>query len=800
MPTRKLQESVMSLRNWSAASCAAFALGVLRSAAGSDKDAGSHRMPGIPFGPVPARINAHWLAAGACVAAFLLTLGLRSLVTANTPLFFLAAVAVSAAVGGKAPARVAIAMSVVSAAFFYFHPRYAVLPVETELLRLAVFVAVALFVLGLSLRLHDGRAKAERDLSAIVWAMSDVVFVVDREGRIVRVTETGAPLRYREVSKMIGRSLDDVVSRDDAARCHQCIRRALAERRTVHVDYQLVLDSSPAWFAAAVSPLTDTEVVWVARDITTRRQAEDNLRLSEARHRLFFEQNPLPMWVFDESTRRVVAVNEAAVESYGFPPEEFVGLSVDVFASDCASANGRANQRHRCPAVCEHRRRDGTVMDVEVRSFALEFDGRPARLVAALDVTERLRLETRLRHAQRLEAVGQLAGGISHDFNNVLTAITNYAGALLHEIPPGDSRREDVGEILKAAARAGSLTKQLLTFSRRQVLRPQVFSPNTLIGDLDNMLRRVIPERVRLVTVLGADVGHVSVDAGQLEQVLLNLVVNARDAMPQGGTVSVTTSNVDLDQPYPAPHTVVQPGRYVALEVNDTGVGMDADTQARIFEPFFTTKAPGMGTGLGLSTVYGIVKQSAGYIWCWSELGRGTTFTVYLPRVESAVGGATRTRAAREVIAPAGLAPSAGVGVLVVDDDRAVRVATARALTLVGYSVFEAASADEALALCERHGVGDPTSSAQAIALVVTDIVMPEIGGRELAARLRDRYPRLPILFMSGYSEDAAPRRELLPSTARFIQKPFSLDVFVQTVDGAVSEARASQPASMSLR
>jgi signal transduction histidine kinase len=272
-------------------------------------------------------------------------------------------------------------------------------------------------------------------------------------------------------------------------------------------------------------------------------------------------------------------------------------------------------------------------MDVEVRSFALDFEGRPSQLVAVLDVTERLRLETRLRHSQRLQAVGQLAGGIAHDFNNVLTAITNYASVLLADIPPTDSKHDDVREIMKAAARAAGLTRHLLAFSRRQVLRPHVFSPKALVGDLEKLLRRVLPEHVELVTAFGAEVGHVRADAGQLEQVLLNLVVNARDAMPEGGTVTITTRNASLLEPYATPHVVIPPGCYVALDVNDIGVGMDPETQQRIFEPFFTTKPPGMGTGLGLAVAHGIVTGQGGRIEVESEPGKGSCFTVHLPRV-----------------------------------------------------------------------------------------------------------------------------------------------------------------------
>jgi two-component system cell cycle sensor histidine kinase/response regulator CckA len=770
-----VQETLMSMPDRRATSDGHFARGSERSATRTEAGA-----------------RAPWLAAIACGAAFLLTLGLQSIAAVNSSLLFIAAIAVAAAVGGKGPARVATAASIVGAGFFFFHPRYALLPVEAELLRLAVFIVVAVLVLCLSQRLYDGRAKAERELRAIVSAMSDAIVVIDEEGRIVRVVESSTPLRYGLAAEIVGRRLDDLLSGEDAQRGRAHIQRALSERRTVQFDYAVTVDSSSVWFAAAVSPLTESTVVWVARDVTGRRQAEDSLRSSEARYRLLFELNPLPMWVFDEETRHVLAVNEAAIDSYGFPRYEFVGLNVDAFASGCASTSGYAAERHRCSTVCEHRRRNGTVMDVEVRSFALEFDGRPARLVAALDLTERLRLETRLRQSQRLEAVGQLAGGIAHDFNNVLTAITNYASVLIRDLKPGDSRRDDVGEILKATERAAGLTRQLLAFSRRQIVRPHVFSPNAPVEDLEKMLRRVIPEKVILVTVLDPDVGHVRASASQLEQVVLNLVVNARDAMPEGGTITITTRNVDLEEPYATPHVAVEPGRYVALSVNDTGNGMDADTQARIFEPFFTTKPAGTGTGLGLSTVYGIVKQSAGYVWCCSAAGRGTTFHVYLPRVDSPLDTDIHPRQLRDGVEC--LEPRCGSGqtVLVVDDDKAVRAATARALRRAGYSVLEAASGEEALSLCGRRVAAAPGSpeTGAALGLVVTDLSMPGIGGRDLAARLAFRYPALPILFMSGHTADAALRQRLLPETARFIEKPFALDVFVQTVRCAVEGAR----------
>jgi signal transduction histidine kinase/ActR/RegA family two-component response regulator len=425
------------------------------------------------------------------------------------------------------------------------------------------------------------------------------------------------------------------------------------------------------------------------------------------------------------------------------------------------------------------RRMDGKAVDVETTSQSFVHDGTPAILTIIRDVTEHKRLEAQVRQSQKMEAVGQLAGGVAHDFNNLLTVIMSYSGLLASSAENGSGLARDLGEIRSAAERAAALTHQLLAFSRRQVLQPQVIDLNDLTGRLEGMLRRLVREDIELVTSYHPLLHPVSADPGQLEQVIVNLVVNAGDAMPAGGRLVIETMAVQLDARSPMLPNGAQPGPFVLLTVSDSGHGMDELTRSKIFDPFFTTKDPGKGTGLGLSTVYGIVQQSGGSISVYSEPGLGTTFKIYLPHASTgAVPASPKTVKS----------PIAGGSetVLLVEDDARVRGTAQRVLESAGYVVLLAATGAEALALLETQ--------RERVGLMLTDLVMPEMGGRNLASRVASRWPDMKIIFMSGYTEDAASRASILAPGAQFLDKPFT----PETLTGKVREVLqgASVPVS----
>jgi two-component system cell cycle sensor histidine kinase/response regulator CckA len=382
------------------------------------------------------------------------------------------------------------------------------------------------------------------------------------------------------------------------------------------------------------------------------------------------------------------------------------------------------------------------------------------------DMKEEYELTTQLQQAQKMEAIGQLAGGVAHDFNNLLTVISGYSELLLQSVADDAPFRAELEEIRHAGEQAATLTRQLLAFSRRQVLQPDVLDVNEIVERMDRILRRLIGEDIDVVTRLRPQVDLVLADHGQIEQIVMNLVVNARDAMPHGGRLTLETANVELDEVYAARHPGSRPGPHVMIAVSDTGSGMDRNTIARIFEPFFTTKERGKGTGLGLSTVYGIVKQSGGNIWVYSEPGHGTTFKVYFPRAEK-VAPANR---------PAGAAPQARAGetVLVVEDQPAVRALITSVLESAGYTVLAAADADGALALCRQHD-GD-------LHLLLTDVVLPGTGGREMARRMLELRPAIKVAFMSGYTDDAIVHHGVLEPGTAFIEKPITADTLLRKV------------------
>ena len=509
-----------------------------------------------------------------------------------------------------------------------------------------------------------------------------------------------------------------------------------------------------------------------------REQAVAALRASEAQYRSMFESTPYPMWVFDLETHRVLAVNGAAIKHYGYSRDEFLALRIeDLRPPEEVPALLRHLEtmpsEYHTAGTWRHRKKDGTLIEVETSGHGITFAGRRAEQVVINDVTERKRLEEQFRQAQKMEAVGRLAAGVAHDFNNLLTAILGTTDLMLEDMRADDPDREGLLDIRSASERAAVLTRQLLTFSRQQVVSPQVLRLNELVLELEKLLRRLLGEDVAIRVGVAPDCGGVKADPGQLEQVIVNLAVNARDAMPNGGRLTIETKNVDLDAEYPTDRVTIPAGRYVMLAVTDTGTGMDAQTKARIFEPFFTTKPVGKGTGLGLATVYGAVKQSGGYIWLYSEVGQGTSFKIYLPRLDAAEPQAVAAEAA---------VPLDGTEtVLVAEDEDAVRQIIEKALQARGYTVMVARDGNEALAIAGRH--------AGQIDLLVTDVIMPDMNGRVLSERLTHVRPTIKTLYLSGYTDDAILHHGVLEEGVAFLQKPFSLGALARKVREVI-EAR----------
>jgi PAS domain S-box-containing protein len=493
------------------------------------------------------------------------------------------------------------------------------------------------------------------------------------------------------------------------------------------------------------------------------------LRLSETRFRRLAESGMIGIAVSDASGR-VVEANDAFLRMVVCSREDLLAGAVVWELLAPAGWEPRSMTR---PQEGEYRRKDGGLIPVLVAVAPLE-NGESISI--ALDLTDRRRLEDQFRQAQKMEAVGRLAGGIAHDFNNVLSVILSCADLMRAELNPDEPLRGDVEEIRTAAQRAADLTRQLLAFSRQQVLEPKVLGLNGVVSGMDKMLRRLLGADVTLTSLLEPALGNIEADPGQIEQIVMNLAVNARDAMPQGGKLTLQTRNVELDEDYAELHHDVRPGPYVLLAVSDTGMGMDQDTQARIFEPFFTTKDKARGTGLGLATVFGIVQQSRGHIWVYSEPGKGTTFKLYFPRVS---GVADTPRPARRT--PASLRGDETI--LLVEDDPQVRAIAASVLRRNGYVVLETANGGEAIMICEQHGAK--------IDLLVTDVVLPLMSGRQIAERVRGMRPEIKILFMSGYTDDAVLQHGILDSGMAYLQKPITPSSLTQKVREVIDQPSA---------
>jgi PAS domain S-box-containing protein len=627
----------------------------------------------------------------------------------------------------------------------------------------------------------DELLESERRFSDMLGTVELVSLILDREARITYCNDYLLRLTGWRREEVIGRAWFELFvppsRRDDMQKLFSALLAELpsAAHHENHIltraGGQRLIQWSNTVLRSAGGEVIGTASI--GEDITHRTEVEAALRESEERFRATFEQAAAGMG-HTTLEGQYVRVNQRLCDIVGYTREELLVRSFqDITHPDDRDLDLLAKRRQlsgEIQTVAREKRylhKNGSVVWVDLTvSILREQSGEPKYLIAVVqDITARKQLELELFHAQRMEGVGQLAGGIAHDFNNLLTVIGGRSQLALEKLQAADPLRRDLDLIKKTADRAAALTRQLLVFSRKQVLQPRVVEPNGVVSNSTNLLKRLIGEDIELVFVPTADLGRVRVDAGQLEQVIVNLAVNARDAMPDGGSLTIETSNVTLAAAYAGRHVGVTPGPYVMLAVSDTGAGMDAATQARIFEPFFTTKGPGKGTGLGLATVYGIVKQSGGHLRVYSEPGVGSVFKVYLPRTDAAPDA----EPLRDTTLPHGTET-----ILLVEDETEVRNLAREVLERLGYSVLEASNPTEAVLISGRH-VG-------LIDLLLTDVVMPRMGGGALAEAVTAARPETKILFMSGYTDDAIVRHGVLEAGVQMLEKPFTPETLAAKV------------------
>lgn len=738
---------------------------------------------------------------------------------------------------------------------------------------------------------------------------TDVIMRHAPDGRIVYMSPAATAILGYQPRQLEGRYPVELCHEGDPMTMDRVLEQLLVTKGASRAEHRLRHAAGHyVWLETTGRAVRDpvwghvTELVTVSRDIEARKEAEEALRASEEEYRVLFEANPMPMWTFDADSYKFVAVNAAAVSHYGYSRDEFLNMTIfDIRPPEDAPAVRRKVEYIRAGFKdlhgSRHRKKDGSIINVDLTVHQVKLSGRIAWLVLVKDITEatrtatalrasnelvralfdsspvaivatdldlrvlqwngaaerlfgwtakeaigtlypmaseamwpevhrnreqalhtggftdvhvqrarkdgttaevslsvgvmrnselspngfvllaadlseRAKLEAQLRHAQKMEAVGQLAGGVAHDFNNLLTVVTGYAGLLLAELPSDDPIHNDIEEIRGAADRAAVLTRQLLAFSRQQMLEPRVLDLNVVVEGMEQMLRRILPADIKIVTALAPSLGAINADPGQLEQVLMNLIVNARDAMPTGGTLTIETMDVRLDGTDVDVRGDAIPGDYVMFAVSDTGCGMTRAVQSRIFEPFFTTKERGKGTGLGLSTAHGIVTQSGGVLAVYSEPEFGTTFKVCLPRVALQPNSVT-------IAQPTAAVAHGAEVILLVEDDTPVRLTATRILERAGYTVLPAADGQEALDIHHKH--------ASRIDLLVTDMIMPEMSGRELAARVRERDPEIAVLIMSGYTEQTSRSQSFIGAGGLFIQKPFTPEGLRAKVRSAIN-------------
>jgi two-component system cell cycle sensor histidine kinase/response regulator CckA len=591
------------------------------------------------------------------------------------------------------------------------------------------------------------------------------ILLADDDARVVDANPAACRMLGYTRNELLGLSIWDVSTAGPLDQAHARWRQFLASGQ-LSGEYLLRRKDGttvPVEFSSVANVRPGLHLV-INRDVSERQRSQEQLRVSQSMLQTIVDSAPLVVFAVDNQGIFTLSIGKA-LAGLGFAPNELVGRSVFEVYRDIPEVTAQMRRALAGESFSAPVEAGGRFFQCWYIPQFDASDSVSGVLGVATDLTEQHQLEDQLRQAQKLESVGMLAGGIAHDFNNMITAISGYADLLLEELPEGHPLRPDAAAISAVAERAALLTYQLLAFGRKQILRPTTLDLGDLVTDLTRMLSRVIGEDIQVVIRRDRALGAVSADPGQISQVLLNLVVNARDAMPQGGTLTIETANVTLDDAYTALHPSITAGPYVILAVSDTGTGMTPEVQARIFEPFFTTKPAGRGTGMGLASVYGIVKQSGGHVWVYSEAGHGTTFKIYLPMIGPAEAPEPTAAEIRET----------GQGhetVLLVEDEEVVRELVKRALETAGYTVLDAPDGPAALELCARAEVQ----------IVVTDVVMPKMSGRDLVDRLRADRPSLPVLFMSGYTDDAIVHHGVLDAGVEFIQKPFAMRALTRKV------------------
>ncbi len=639
-------------------------------------------------------------------------------------------------------------------------------------------------------RTEDALRESEKRYRALAESAQDLIFIVDDSGCVQYVNPAGATrLGFRNYA-IQGKNIKELFSPDEAARLRHNVNKVVQHGRPLKIEDTIRFSEGETWLETQLVPIENESeghevraVLGVSRDVTERRRSEEVLRKSEAMYQKLFHEAPVGYHELD-TDGRITQVNETELKMLGYAANEMIGRFAWDFLVEKEAVQQTIHAKFSGsvkPGQIFERtsiRKDGSTFPVAIEgAFIRDAAGNVIGIHTTVqDITERKRaeserrsLEEQLQQSQRLEAIGQLAGGIAHDFNNILGVILGYSDLIEGQLQPAHPLHAQALEIKNAAKRAAALTRQLLAFSRKQILQTEIVDLNTLIVNMDKMLRRVIGEDIFLNIHLAKDLGAIRADPGQIEQVIMNIIVNARDAMPSGGELTMETAPIDLDEHHASEYIGLRAGSYSLITITDTGIGMTREVQSRIFEPFFTTQEKDRGTGLGLPTAYGIVKQSGGNISVYSEPGKGSTFKIYLPKVEGASQENEPSSTATEQ-------PLSGSEIiLLVEDEEILRKFVRLSLLKKGYTVLQAAHGEEALRIVEQH-------RDTRIQLLLTDVVMPGMSGHELAAFLESSRPEMKVLYMSGHTEDAVFRRGVMEKAMNFIPKPFTGDQLSEKV------------------